>query len=507
MRRRASLFALVSMTLFAGALALASGCAPTMSSPAEYADQPISAEAGKEYFQHLGGGDPYATGIAYPIFLAFMESYPQELGRDWNEFAEKFGFIPDPAAKGDPRAVPIGFHLVTDPNSGVPWLVANCQMCHAERLRLESGDVIVSGLGNKRVRPHAYANALMRIGTDPKLDADRVQQIATKRAKEWSVPWLEPVRGPIVNATIKAFKTNSAKRAGAIKRFDVALPGRMATIEAFQIALDGYRARPLPVQEAIGWSKVPDVRGFPFRDTFSYDASGYGSPQALVLEADFLFGARPEWYLSHPHVATSMYLYLKGFSRKLPYPKAVDGELVAQGKTAFEAGCAKCHGYYVDHGNGEMRVSYRERVIPIEQIGTDSARLDAVTPAFVQAANEFPLTRGYTRVRNSGGYVPPVLLDLWARGIFGHAGQWPSLEALATPPEERPRHFIVDTNGLYDLDRVGVRYEVPSAPRALKAGEYAYDGDKVGYRVEGHPFLSHLPPADRKAVIEYLKTL
>src|SRR6476660_5309372 len=102
------------------------------------------------------------------IFLVHIESYLQEIVHDWNECAEKFGFIPDPAAKGDPKVVPIGFHLVTDPNSGVPWLVANCQMCHAERLRLESGDVIVPGLGNKRVRPHAYANALMRIGTDPK---------------------------------------------------------------------------------------------------------------------------------------------------------------------------------------------------------------------------------------------------------------------------------------------------------------------------------------------------
>src|SRR5579883_1952246 len=34
-----------------------------MSSPAEYADRPISAEAGEEYFLRTGGGDPYATGM------------------------------------------------------------------------------------------------------------------------------------------------------------------------------------------------------------------------------------------------------------------------------------------------------------------------------------------------------------------------------------------------------------------------------------------------------------
>ena len=136
------------------------------------------------------------------------------------------------------------------------------------------------------------------------------------------------------------------------------------------------------------------------------------------------------------------------------------------------------------------------------------ARLDAVTPSFVKAANEFPWTKGYTAVKNTGGYVPPVLLDVWARGVLGHAGQWPSIEALATPPEERPRKFIVDTKGLYDLDRLGVRYEVvEGAVRPLRPGEYLYDGDRPGYGTQGHPFLSGLDKDDRRAVIEYLKML
>lgn len=484
-----------------------------MSSPAEYADRPISVEAGAEYFLHTGGGDPYAAGLAYPIFLALMEAYPEELGRDWNELAEKFGLIPDPAAKGDPKAPPIGFHLTTDPNTQVPWLVANCQLCHAERLRLPGGDVVVAGLGNKRVRVHAYAAALGRIARDPRLDATRITELATLRARAWNVPWPEPMRRPIVDATLPPFTSTAARRAPAVQRLGAGLPGRVATIESFAIALSDKRETretPIALTDTIGWTKVPDVRGAAFRDTFSYDASGYGSPQALVLDADFVFGARPEWYLSHPHIATSLYLYLKSFSRKLPFPRPVDAALVGRGKPLFESRCARCHGFYVQHGD-EMRVSYRERVIPKDVIGTDPARADAVTPSYVEAANDVPLVHGHARVRNTGGYVPPVLLDVWARGVFGHAGQWPSLEALATPPAARPRTFVVDTNGLYDLDRLGVRYEVvkpgKAPPRASKRGEYLYDGTKPGYGVEGHPFLSDLPDHDRLAVIEYLKTL
>jgi mono/diheme cytochrome c family protein len=484
----------------------ASASTALMSSPAEYADRPISPEAGADYFLHTGAGDPYAAGMAYPVFLALMEAYPDALGRDWNAFADRFGFVRDPAAKGDPRSPPVGFHLTIDPATRVPWVVTNCQMCHAERLRLPSGDVVVPGLGNKRVRPHAYANALLRIGADPALDVARIEALATKRAEEWGVAWDPSMREAIVKATVAGLASLAAKTGARSARFETALPGRVATIESFAMALDPYRASPIPFPDATGWTKVPDVVGFPYRDTFSYDASGFGSPQALVLEASFVFGTRPDWYVSHPHIATSMYLYLRSFRRTLRYPRPVDEALAARGHERFDATCARCHGTYVNRG-GETRVLYAESVIPTSYIGTDSARADAVTPAFVDAANAFPLTRGLTRVRNTSGYVPPVLLDVWARGLLGHAGQWPSLEVLATKPDDRPRRFIVDTEGTYDLDRVGVRYEVPHADRKLRPGEYLYDARTPGLGVGGHPFLANLPADDRRAVIEYLKTL
>lgn len=210
--------------------------------------------------------------------------------------------------------------------------------------------------------------------------------------------------------------------------------------------------------------------------------------------------------MDHPNIASSMYQYLRSFRRHLPYPRAIDGALASRGHDRFDKACARCHGKYESRG-GETHVTYGEEVVAAAFVGTDPARVAAVTPAFVDAANALPLTKGLTTVRNTGGYVPPVLLDVWARGLLGHAGQWPSLEALATAPEARPRRFIVDTEGAYDLDRVGVRYEVPRAPRALRPGEYLYDGNAPGLGVGGHPFLAELAADDRRAVIEYLKTL
>ena len=63
-----------------GAMSSANVTSAPMSSPAEYAGRPISAEAGADYFLHTGAGDPYAAGMAYPVFLALMEAYPTRSG-------------------------------------------------------------------------------------------------------------------------------------------------------------------------------------------------------------------------------------------------------------------------------------------------------------------------------------------------------------------------------------------------------------------------------------------
>lgn len=487
-------------------VALLAHCGPpTMSAPAEYASQPISAEAGKTYFEETGGGDPYATGMAYPVFLALMDLFPEELGKNWQELSSKFGMVSRPGREGDPWAMPIGFHATTDPNTGVPFLVGNCQLCHAERIRTAKGDVVVSGLGNARARIHAYDNALVRIGESVKLTTDALEEPALRHARRLGLGWPGHLRSAVLAATVTGLRARSALRGPHVRRFDGALPGRMATIESFALGTAYVTGHPIAPTKVIGWARVPDVRGTPFRETLSFDASGFGSPQALVQEADFLFGVRPEWVRSHLHIGTSMLLYLRSFTRTLPFPGAIDRARADRGHGVFDDHCARCHGYYVRHAD-EMRVSYKERIVPIEEVGTDSARADAVTPDFVRAANSIALVDGLTRVRHTGGYVPPVLLDVWARGIFGHVGQWPSLEVLATEPAARPTRYVVDTEGLYDLERVGVRYDVARAA-VPRANGYVYDGTQPGLGVGGHPFLSSLPADDRRDVIEYLKTL
>jgi hypothetical protein len=99
-----------------------------------------------------------------------------------------------------------------------------------------------------------------------------------------------------------------------------------------------------------------------------------------------------------------------------------------------------------------------------------------------------------------------VLLDVWARGTYGHIGQWPSIEVMAMKPDERPRRFAVDPDAPYDVAKLGSKW-APLREGEKPAKGYAYDGTLAGYGVEGHRFLSDLPADERRAVMEYLRTL
>jgi len=468
---------------------------PPISDPAEYAIDRISREAGARIFERTGIGDPYRTGIAYPMFLALRRAYPGIFGRDGGELADRFGFVAravDPHSD-DPdvrEGLPIGMHLTTDPITGVPFVVTSCALCHAERLRWRGGDQLVVGLGNKRVRIHAYDAAFAEVTRQPGFSAERLARLATEEAAAHHVTWPDAYRDAIAGATVAALRTRAADRRELLERTAAANPpGRVAVIESFALVLHADMAAD------VGGAKIPDVIGYAQRTTLSWDGSQEGPLDLLAVEADVAAGVRVAWLERHPFQGASLGAYLRQPAPRPAFPGRIDRALAEKGRALFADQCAHCHGTY---GAGGRVLDYSEQVVAIEDLGVDPARMMAATASFERAANDPALTRGYTRFRRSTGYVPPVLTNVWARAPYGHAGQWPSLAVLATPPARRPTHVAIDPAGLYDLDTVGVPL--------VKEGGYVQDATRPGFGVGGHPFLADLG-ADAPAVIEYLKTL
>ena len=466
-----------------------------MSDPAEYSIDRVSREAGETIFVRTGIGDPYRTGIPYPVFLALLRAYPDLFGATPGELADRFGFVAraaDPASDDlDLReGLPLGMHLTVDPITEVPFVVTSCALCHAERLRWPGGEELVIGLGNKRVRIHAYDAAFAEAARRADFTTARLRGLADEAAAERGIPWTPDYRGALVKATVGALRDRAEVRAELLAHTAANPPGRVASLEAFAIALEQELGRDVALPAAVGWAKVPDVIGFGARVTLSWDAIGEGPMDVLVVEADFAAGVRPEWFWAHPLQGASLGAYLRQPAPRPGFPGAIDRDLAARGKELFDDSCAPCHGDYAPDGRV---LDYDEQVVALADLGTDPARARAATDTFVEAANDPGLTRGITRVRPTGGYVPPVLTHVWARAPYGHAGQWPSLAVLATPPERRAAGYLLDLDALYDLDAVGV------AARATDTAE-------PGLSTAGHPFLADLGD-DAVAIIEYLKTL
>ena len=184
---------------------------------------------------------------------------------------------------------------------------------------------------------------------------------------------------------------------------------------------------------------------------------------------------------------------------KYPYP--VNKELAARGQLVFTNNCQGCHGTYGEHG------SYPNLLIPGNVIKTDDALFKAnqQNNKFIDWFNKSWFSQGANpaRIVPSEGYVAPPLDGVWVTAPYLHNGSVPTLEAVLNS-KIRPKYWSRDfDNPVYDYEQVGWQYKNEDAP----GGKKVYNTTLLGYGNAGHYFGDALSDKERKAVIEYLKTL
>ena len=196
------------------------------------------------------------------------------------------------------------------------------------------------------------------------------------------------------------------------------------------------------------------------------------------------------------------------------YPFVIDKAKAAKGESLFQDHCAKCHGTY-----GE-KWTYPNKVIPLDEIGTDPTRHAGVPVDYGIAYSESWFGKEKTEkgeeskpLRWTPGYQAPPLDGIWATAPYLHNGSVPTLYHMINSksrPKLYTRSFKTDEAD-YDKEKVGWKItELTSPPSDKLPGieqRKIYDTSKPGRSNAGHTYGDVLSEEERWAVIEYLKGL
>ena len=478
-------------------------------------DRPIEYTDDEQHFKYGSTGGERTMGIPYWFWVALPEIFPEYLpdhkpGRGY----QSFGMIYEEGK--DPRYdLPVG---VSRRNvRGIDVVYLNCAICHTGTVRDAAGTKprVVSGMPAQGLNLGAFEKFLTTIPLDQKFTPQRIlDQIHAMEGD----PNRLIEKPDLINRLIfryyavylmrqKMLMLN--QRLGFIHT-ETWGPGRVDTFNAPKALLNFNMTHADP-KELIGNADFPSIWNQGPREGMQLHWDGNNtSVNERNLSAAFGTGAYPPTLDAKLVQRTAAWLLT---AKPLPYPYAIDSQLAQQGAPIYARLCAGCHGERDAPFHGD-RVG---KVVPIEKIGTDRHRLDSYT--YLVAANQGTLYAGYeadwgfnqpypqrfSHFHKTQGYANSPLDGIWLRAPYFHNGSVPNLREVLEPSANRSVTFYRG-NDVYDSQNVGFVSDIAEQDgRAF----FLYDTAAPGNGHQGHEGTAYgtdLPLAEKRALLEYLKT-
>lgn len=450
-------------------------------------------------FNHGSIGNEETQGLPYWIWRVLPQVFPDLLPGHGDGYAA-FGVQWQRGAE-----LPVGFSKMT--LGVIPRVAPNCAFCHQGSYRLSPtlpARLVSAGAGT-RVDVQAYLRFLSRAGQDPRFTSKRLMEEINAIA---DLPLWERMlyRHALIPATRAALRDLAAEFRWAQTRPDWG-PGRIDPFNPVKFTNLG-----LPDDGTIGnsdmmplWALGPVASDGNGIRAMHWDGLMTDLHETVVAGA---IGDGMTWQ-SYPRSRDNL-ARMEEFARvqtppPSPFrsdlapgdPYRVDAAEVQAGHRIYARLCADCHA-----PDGRR---FRQP-IPAAEIGTDRHRLDMWTAAARDryAGYEKGYSWGFRSFRKTEGYSAVNLTGLWLRGPYLHNGSVPSLRALLMPPEQRPKTFLRGSD-LIDPENGGFRSD-PAHPDPASPG-WLYDTSLPGNGNGGHLWGTDLPPAERDALLSYLKTL
>ena len=430
-----------------------------------------------ENFKYGSIGTEPIEGIPYWVWVVLPRIFPDKLpgpggyaslGLLWEEGKE----------------VPVGFSKKT---IGFDRVAINCAVCHTASWRERPGGKpnLVFSAPAHQFWPQGYLRFLQACASDPRFNADTIMREIS------NVYELGPVertlyRYVLIPQTKQTLLAQKEQFAPFNARTDWGR-GRVDPFNPVKFSILGQ-----PVDETIGNSDIMPIWNMKARRGHRLHWDGLsGDFHEVAFSSAIGDGVRRK------SVERENTVRMLDWLDELPppkYPFLVDQQLAARGNEIYARDCAACH------APGGQRTG---TVIPLSEVGTDRHRLDMWTQGASDAYTNYD--GGYWEFKTfkkTDGYASVLLDGVWLRAPFLHNGSVPTLADLFEPPDLRAKVFWRGYD-VYDPARVGF---VSTGPEAERAGT-RFDTALPANSNAGHLWGTALAPEEKRALIEYLKTL
>ena len=480
--------------------------------------------------------------VPLPWFLALEDANSQaRFSRPDN--LSRFGFASAGPSAANPHSLPIGL-ASTPPHKGEQWVGLGCSACHSgqvyyrgERLHIDGGQAlvdfqlfereIIAALQATLADEGKFQRFAQALQAGPELRQalqarrDRLSAVAALNATH--IPYGRgrlDAFGQIFNAVAADFLAIPENRREPNAPVSYPVLWDAAHLDLVQWNGSAPNAGPGPlVQNATtGLAVFGDLN-------IHSDGMGYGS----TVEIDNLSTIQDLWYrLSAP-----------------AWPQetlgTIDGALAQQGADIYQQQCQACH-VLSDQQDPDRELT--AKLVAVDAVGTDStmasnftnatsrsgafegqklmyvggATLGAEAPtielvvhAALGALLEHPWQSikaglySFHKVQSAPLHERPYdykarpLSGIWASAPYLHNGSVPTLAALLST--ERPPRFAVGKVE-FDPQAVGLSDQVLDEAQVSR-----FDSHLPGNGNGGHLYGTGLAEADKRALIEYLKTL
>jgi cytochrome c2 len=443
-----------------------------------FREVPVAHASAEDNFKYGSIGNEQTDGIPYLIWLVLPRLFPEKLpgaggyaslGLVWEEGQE----------------LPSGFSKKT---IGFERVAINCAFCHTATYRTTPRDkpTIVPAGPSHQFDPQSYVRFLYACASDPRFNADNIMR-EIGYVKNLSLVERMLYRYLLIPQTRQALLKQKEQFAWMDQRPNW---GR-GRIDPFNPIKFGILKQPM--DNTIGNSDMVPLWNQKIRQGMSFHWDGLNTSEDEVVLSSAIGDGATKKYIERESLNRMRDWIMELQPPKYPY--AINQELVARGSEIYRQSCASCHAV-----GGENT----GKVVPLEVVGTDRHRLDMWTQAAATAYNNYQADYnwGFKNFRKTNGYVSPPLDGLWLRAPYLHNGSVPTLAELLEPPDKRPKLFWRGYD-VYDQEKIGF---ISSGAEAEQFGS-RYDTSLPGNSNEGHLWGIDLSPDEKRALIEFLKTL